>query len=244
MEKYGFVYIWFDRKHKRFYIGSHWGAEDDGYVCSSPWMLKAYKRRPTDFRRKILKVVYDRKSLLEEEYSFLSRIKPHEIKTKYYNLNTKATGHWSASSDTKKYKSIKQRISENTKAAMYREDVREKYLKGLEKRDTKSSESEVREKRRQSMKQTMAKKFPIEERKPKPVEFGSEEYKKNMAISVSESWKSRDKKAIGEKISESLAASKEHRSKTISSLKWYNNGVINKRLASHPGDGWTKGRIK
>lgn len=20
----GFVYIWFDKKHKRFYIGSHW----------------------------------------------------------------------------------------------------------------------------------------------------------------------------------------------------------------------------
>ena len=23
-EKYGFVYIWHDRKHKRYYIGSHW----------------------------------------------------------------------------------------------------------------------------------------------------------------------------------------------------------------------------
>ena len=29
MEKHGFVYIWFDRKHRRFYIGSHWGTEDD-----------------------------------------------------------------------------------------------------------------------------------------------------------------------------------------------------------------------
>lgn len=28
-EKYGFVYIWFDKKHKRFYIGCRWGTEND-----------------------------------------------------------------------------------------------------------------------------------------------------------------------------------------------------------------------
>lgn len=38
MSKYGFVYIWFDRKHHRFYIGCHWGHEEDGYICSSNWM--------------------------------------------------------------------------------------------------------------------------------------------------------------------------------------------------------------
>jgi len=32
MQKYGFVYIWFDRKHKRYYIDSHWGKEDDSYI--------------------------------------------------------------------------------------------------------------------------------------------------------------------------------------------------------------------
>ena len=47
MEKYGFVYIWFDRKHKRYYIGCHWGHEDDGYVCSSigcVMLIRAAKR--------------------------------------------------------------------------------------------------------------------------------------------------------------------------------------------------------
>lgn len=29
-EKYGFVYIWRDRKYNRYYIGCHWGREDDG----------------------------------------------------------------------------------------------------------------------------------------------------------------------------------------------------------------------
>ena len=47
-EKYGFVYIWRDRKHNRYYVGSHWGHTGDGYICSSSWMKQAYKRRPDD----------------------------------------------------------------------------------------------------------------------------------------------------------------------------------------------------
>jgi hypothetical protein len=52
--KYGFVYLWFDRKHKRYYVGAHWGKEDDGYICSSNWMRDAYKKRSQDFLREIL----------------------------------------------------------------------------------------------------------------------------------------------------------------------------------------------
>ena len=54
---YGFVYIWRDKKHNRFYIGSHWGTIDDGYVCSSTWMKRSYLRRPGDFKRKIISMV-------------------------------------------------------------------------------------------------------------------------------------------------------------------------------------------
>ena len=54
MEKYGFVYIWRDRKHKRYYVGSHWGTETDQYICSSSWMKNAYKRRPQDFKRRVV----------------------------------------------------------------------------------------------------------------------------------------------------------------------------------------------
>lgn len=76
MEKYGFVYIWFDRKHKRYYIGCHWGTENDGYICSSSNMKSAYNRRPQDFKRRIISRVYtNRKDLLEEEYKWLSQIK-------------------------------------------------------------------------------------------------------------------------------------------------------------------------
>lgn len=150
MEKYGFVYIWYDRKHKRYYVGSHWGYENDGYVCSSTWMMKAYKIRPDDFKRKIIKKVYsNRKELMEEEFRYLSMIKENEIKLRYYNLNIKATGHWSSYPDN--VKSIREKISIKTKEAMYRDDVRENYLNSLKTRDNKSSDIDVREKRRRSM---------------------------------------------------------------------------------------------
>lgn len=92
--KYGFVYIWFDRKHKRFYIGSHWGFENDGYICSSRWMRKAYKRRSNDFKRRILSLVFtSRKDLIEEEIYWHSFIKSHEMGKRYYNLK-KASSLW------------------------------------------------------------------------------------------------------------------------------------------------------
>lgn len=95
MEKYGFVYIWYDRKHKRYYVGAHWGDVNDGYICSSPWMLKAYKRRPNDFKRKIISKIYtNRKDMFLTEEKYLQMIKPEEIKIRYYNLNTKVSDYW------------------------------------------------------------------------------------------------------------------------------------------------------
>lgn len=90
---YGFVYIWFDRKHKRFYIGSHKGTYDDGYICSSSWMVRAYKRRPDDFKRRILSVVdTNREDLLAEEQRYLNMIRKEELGKRYYNLKTNAYG--------------------------------------------------------------------------------------------------------------------------------------------------------
>jgi len=92
MEKEGFIYIWFDRKHKRYYIGCRWGNINDKYICSSPWMKKAYKYRPEDFKRKILTLVYTNKTdLLDEEYKWLCKIKKEELGKKYYNINNRAT---------------------------------------------------------------------------------------------------------------------------------------------------------
>jgi hypothetical protein len=149
MEKYGFIYIWYDRKHKKFYIGMHWGIENDGYICSSNWMRDAYNRRPEDFKRKILDRIYtNRQDLYNREKYWLSFIKEEELKNKYYNLSKNVNDTW-LNEDVNL--SRKQKISLKTKEAMQRPEVREKYMNGLATRDNRSSDIEVREKRRKSM---------------------------------------------------------------------------------------------
>lgn len=101
MEKYGFVYIWYDSKHKRYYIGCHWGTEDDGYICSSRWMRKSFRRRPHDFKRRIIVRIYsNRKELIEEEYRFLKMIKDEELGKKYYNVRQHHFSHWTANKNS------------------------------------------------------------------------------------------------------------------------------------------------
>ncbi len=125
MEKYGFVYIWFDRYRKMFYIGCRWGTENDGYICSSNRMRDAYRRRPEDFRRRIITKIYsDRKDLLEEEYKWLLKIKPEELGTKYYNLRQHKWGHWS--SDSEKSLTIRQKISKCHKGKTVTKETRAK----------------------------------------------------------------------------------------------------------------------
>jgi hypothetical protein len=110
MEKYGFVYIWFDRKHKRYYVGCHWGKINDGYICSSNWMRDAYKRRPNDFKRRILKSnISDIKQMFNEEANFLTLIKNEELGKKYYNLHNVNKNHWSTNENTKR--SVGEKIS-------------------------------------------------------------------------------------------------------------------------------------
>jgi len=94
MEKYGFVYLWYDVKHKRYYVGCHWGLTTDGYICSSNWMRDAYNRRPENFRRRILKTNLSREQMYIEEQRYLDMQKPEEKKIRYYNLNTKNGNPW------------------------------------------------------------------------------------------------------------------------------------------------------
>jgi hypothetical protein len=109
-EKYGFVYIWFDIKHKRFYIGCHWGSEDDGYICSSRWMRQSYKRRSVDFKRRIISRVYsNRNDLLVEEGKWLQLISENQLGNRYYNLTNHTNGHWT--SDSSKRLTVGQKIS-------------------------------------------------------------------------------------------------------------------------------------
>lgn len=49
-----FVYCWTDHKTNKLYVGSHKGTIDDGYICSSKYMLEEYNKRPNDFTRQII----------------------------------------------------------------------------------------------------------------------------------------------------------------------------------------------
>ena len=49
-----FVYCWTDHKTNKLYVGSRKGTRDDGYVCSSKYMMQEYKKRPHDFTRQIV----------------------------------------------------------------------------------------------------------------------------------------------------------------------------------------------
>jgi len=91
LQKFGFIYLWLDTKHKKYYIGRHWGLENDGYVCSSNNMRMNYKNRPHDFKRRILKRIYTtNEDLVIEEQRWLDMIDPVECGNKYYNKTLKS----------------------------------------------------------------------------------------------------------------------------------------------------------
>lgn len=118
IEKYGFVYVWRDKRNEMFYVGCHWGSESDRYVCSSERMRSAYRRRPEDFKRRVLQRIYtNRQDLLEAESKWLDQIKDEELGKRYYNLSKRHFGHWASSDNS-------MTVKEKLKAAWVRRKER------------------------------------------------------------------------------------------------------------------------
>jgi hypothetical protein len=99
----GFVYIWYDRKKKWFCVGSHFGSLDDGYTSSTGFMNNVYRKRPHDFKRRVLEFYYgdSHRELLLIEQKWLDMIQDHELcvgankkngTIKYYNVKKNASG--------------------------------------------------------------------------------------------------------------------------------------------------------
>jgi len=229
----GFIYLWLDKKKKMYYIGSHLGSIDDGYICSSRWMRAAYQKRPEDFKRRIIKQfkIITRRELYNEEQRWLNFIKKEEIKVRYYNLFRTVNYAWA---DEENNKTLKEKISQKTKEAMQRPKVREKYLNGLKSRNTHASEPDVIERKRQAIIKTLAIKFPNRKIRAK---LNSEEHRRKNAEGVKKAWANRspeEKQIIGNKIRNSgaqttmfklgveLPKSKEHKEKISQShkLRW------------------------
>lgn len=93
--KSGFVYLWKDVKRNKFYIGSHLGTLDDGYLGSNRRFLSAIQSRPESFKRRILCFFEEITSieLLKEEQRWLDLIDETELHgNKYYNEKKVAAG--------------------------------------------------------------------------------------------------------------------------------------------------------
>lgn len=90
----GFVYLWRDRMRRMFYLGSHCGTENDGYIGSNIRLKRSYKRRPQDFKRRILQrvVTGSVNDVRIAETRWLSFIKEEELSIKYYNMKLSAQG--------------------------------------------------------------------------------------------------------------------------------------------------------
>ena len=79
-----FVYRWHDKLYDKFYIGSHKGTVDDGYICSSEVMLAEYNQRPNDFEREIISVHESYNDALQHEVFLLQSLDvKHNVQ--YYN---------------------------------------------------------------------------------------------------------------------------------------------------------------
>lgn len=94
---FGFVYIWYDSKRKKYLIGSHHGPIDDTYITSTGgiYFKRAYKKRPETFKRRILeynRVIDNFRYTQQLEQKWLD-IRPNiSLNEKYYNQKQWASG--------------------------------------------------------------------------------------------------------------------------------------------------------
>lgn len=257
MEKYGFIYIWRDRKHKRYYIGAHWGTEDDGYICSSSWMKLGYKKRPNDFKRRIIERIYTtKKDMFEAEYKWLQMIKPEEIKHRYYNLRINWK-HPAWEYDQHKIKTIGEKIS--TSHRTYEERTGKPWGWWMNERfistDTKQKIRQANLGKTYSKEVNAKKGRPLsDERKQQNSEFMKEHYQNNpRSIETRQKIRKNSKRLqaegkIGTKGKKYSAESKtkmsEAQKKCKAGVKWWTNGYVNKQCKEPPGPDFIRGRSK
>lgn len=128
IDYFGFVYLWYDRHRKMFCLGSHHGSALDSYRSSTGWMNIAYRKRPQDFKRRILQynTIDDMIETRRIEQMWLNLIKDNELSisenvvsgtNRYYNQKKNAFG-----GSHKGHKKTKKRVAHNK--GIFRTDPR------------------------------------------------------------------------------------------------------------------------
>jgi hypothetical protein len=134
---YYFVYLWFDKSRKMFYVGSHQGDPSDGYISSSPWFNGEYQYRSKDFKRRILSFHKNKTEMFKEEYRLISSFSLHEFGNKYYNLRCSRL-------DGKVSDITRRRISEATKGRIpWNKGIQAPYSKEAIKKMSESKKGKV-----------------------------------------------------------------------------------------------------
>lgn len=97
MQYYGFVYLWFDTKNKKYIIGSHHGKLEDSYKTTTGgrYVRNIFKKRPHTMKRRILEYntsVDNFKYTQELEQKWLDKRPDIYYNDRYYNMKNWATG--------------------------------------------------------------------------------------------------------------------------------------------------------
>lgn len=102
--KLGFVYRWTDSSNGMYYLGSHCGSIDDGYIGSGRHFKYAYKKRPECFEREVL---YVGEHYLELEDLILKTLDASNDEKSYNMINCATISHKDKkrSEDTRKKQS-------------------------------------------------------------------------------------------------------------------------------------------
>jgi len=112
----GFVYKWVDSSNCMYYIGSHKGCTDDGYIGSGVHFNRAYSKRPEMFSREIL---YTGEHYLELEEFILEELNAMNDSMSY-NLKNSAVGGWEHTHTSKEVKEKRAKaISKSKKGKTY-----------------------------------------------------------------------------------------------------------------------------
>jgi hypothetical protein len=93
MSYIGFIYKWVNKENSMFYIGSHKGNIEDGYIGSGTLFRSEYLKNKNLFQREIIEYIYKLDDLLVREQYYLDLYDISDNKMSY-NLNPKTSGGW------------------------------------------------------------------------------------------------------------------------------------------------------